>query len=147
MATENKRGEKKHYRKGALHPVLASLCREFLLHILCWLLCVGSFSYTSHAGRFRFMWDIYLTFPCQLLYVGSFFLHILCWLYNVGSFSYKSHAGCIMWGVSLTHPVLASLCGEFFLHILCWRFYIYVGYLFYISMLASLCWWFFLHIL
>ena len=111
------------------HPVLASLCGEFLLHILCWLLCVGSFSYTSCAGFFG--WGVSLTctvlaswcgefllhIPCWLLYMGYFsyismlaslcwlfLLHILCWLYNVGSFTYKSHAGCIMWELLLHIP-------------------------------------------
>ena len=33
-------------------PMLACSCWEFMLHLLCWLLDVGSFSYTSSAGFF-----------------------------------------------------------------------------------------------
>ena len=132
------------------HPMLASLYREFLLYIWCWLLYVEGFSYMSHAVLF--MLGVYLTHPllaascrefllhilCLVLYVGSFsynpllaslcgefLLHIPCWLPYVGSFSYTSCAGFLMCGVSLTHPVLASLCVEFLLHILCWLPYVW----------------------
>ena len=80
------------------HPMLASLCGEFLLHILCWLLCVGSFSYTSSAGFF--VWGVSLTHPV---------LASLC-------FSYMYCASFFMWRVSLTHPMMAALCGAFLLH-------------------------------
>ena len=143
------------------HPLLTSLCGEFLLHILSWLLHVKSFSYISHAGRF--MWGISLTFPCWLLYVGSFsytsyagefLLHVPCWLYNVGSFSYTSHAGFLMWvvsltcsleadgcfmlGFSITHPVLGALCVEFLLHVPCWLYN--VGSFSYTSHAGFLMW-------
>ena len=53
------------------HPVLSSvLCKEFLLHISCWLhFSLGSFSYTSHAG-FIFTWGVSLTHPV----LASFFM-------------------------------------------------------------------------
>ena len=117
------------------HPVLALfLTWEFLLHIprwphfyagsfsytsravvvvfvcfLCWLLCVGSFSYTSCAGFL--MWGVSLTHPVLASLCGEFLLHILCWLLCVGSFSYMYCASFFMWRVSLTHPMLAALCG------------------------------------
>ena len=50
-----------------------------LAHIPCWLLYVGSFSYTSRAGFFM-------------------------WIF----FFYMSHAGLFMLGAYLTHPVLAA---------------------------------------
>ena len=114
------------------HPVLASLREEFLLHILCWLpyvrsfsytscagFCVGSFSYTSCAGFF--VWGVSLTCTVLASSCGEFLLHIPCWPLYVGYFSYISHAsffyvgnsfytsyaGCIMWGVSLTCPMVA----------------------------------------
>ena len=43
------------------HSVLASVCGEFFLHILCWFLYMGSFSYKSCAGFF--MWGVSLTCP------------------------------------------------------------------------------------
>ena len=110
------------------HPVLASfLCREFLLHIPCWLhLCgefplhipcwlhfyLGSFCYTSHAG-FIFLWGVSLTHPMRAS------------IFNLGSFSYTSRAGFIfIWEVSLTDPMLACfLPGEFLLHIPCWLYF------------------------
>ena len=130
---------------------------EVLLHIPCWLLYMGSFSYTSCAGFF--IWGVFLTHPVLVSLCGEFFLHILCWFLYMGSFSYTSCAGFFIWGVFLTHPVLVSLCGEFFLHILCW--FLYVGSFSYTScagffvwgvflthpVLASLCGEFFLHIL
>ena len=105
-------------------PMLACSCWEFILHILCWLLdvgsfcytscawcwllCVGSFSYTSCAGFL--MWGVFLTHPE---------LASLC-----GEFSYTSCAGFFVWGVSLTCTVLASSCEEFLLHIPCWLLYV-----------------------
>ena len=103
------------------HLVLASLggsvfCFLCFLHVPCWLVHVGSFSYTSSAGFF--VWGVSIPHPvlaslcgefllhilCWLLCVGSFFLHILCWLLCLGSFSYTSYAGRFMWGISLTFP-------------------------------------------
>ena len=126
------------------------LCWEFILHILCWLLDVGGFYYSSCA--WCFMWGVSLTHPLLASLCGEFLFHILCWLPYVesfsytscagffvwGVFSYTSCAGFFVWGVSLTCTVLASSCREFLLHIPCWP--LYVGYFSYISMLASLCW-------
>ena len=98
-------------------PMLACSCWEFILHILCWLLDVGSFYYTSCA--WCFMWGVSLTHPLLASLCGEFLLHILCRLPYVGSFSYTSCAGFFVWGIFLTHTVLASLCGEFLLHVLC----------------------------
>ena len=97
-------------------PMLACSCWEFMLHLLCWLLDVGSFCYTSCA--WCFMWWVSLTHPLLASLRGKFLLHILCRLTYVGSSSYTSCAGFV-WGVSLTQPVLASLCGEFLLQVLC----------------------------
>ena len=112
-------------------PMLACLCWEFILHILCWLLDIGSFYYTSCA--WCFMWGVSLTHPllaslCGVSLThpvlaslcGEFFLHLLCWLLCVGSFSYMYCVSFFMWRVSLAHPMLAALCGVFLLHILCW---------------------------
>ena len=124
------------------------LCREFLLHIPCWLhFYLGGFSYTSRAG-FTFIWGVSLTYPMLVAFLcGEFLLHIPWWLhFYTGNFSFTSRAGFIFmqgvflahptlayfvnWGVSLRHPVLVSffsfflffsfLSGEFLLHILCW---------------------------
>ena len=118
------------------HPMLASfLCREFLLHILCWLLFffyLGSFSYTSHAG-FIFMQVVSLTHPVLALFLsGEFLLHVPCLLifffsFSLGSLSYTSHTVFVslslslylslslsMWGVSLRHPMLALFLYEAF---------------------------------
>ena len=98
---------------------------EFLLHIPCWLLRVGSFSYTSHAG-FIFISGVSHAHPVLASFLsGEFLLHIPGWLYfSVGSFSYTYYAGFLfsIWGVFLKHPVLDSfLCGEFSLtYIPCW---------------------------
>ena len=80
------------------HPVLASfLCREFVLHIPCWLhFYAGSFSYTSHAVLQKWLKII----------LGEFLSHIPCWLLLCREF-FTSYAGCIMWEVSLTCPMLA----------------------------------------
>ena len=112
----------------------------FFLHILFWLLCVGSFSYMYCASFFMrkvslthpilaalcgvfllhfhasyFMLVVSLTHPMLAVWCGEFYLQVPCCLYNVG--------------VSLTHPRLASWCGEFLLHVpwrlvaaLCWDF-------------------------
>ena len=119
------------WRVSLTHPVLLSfLCREFLLHITCWLVVVvvlsgefllhipccccccfyrGSFSYKSRAG-FIFIRGVSLT-------------HLVPALILSGDFpgSYTSQAGFIfIGGVSLTHPVLVLfLCREFVGHILC----------------------------
>ena len=76
------------------HPVLGALCGEFLLHILCWLPYVGSFSYTSCAGFF--LWGVSPTCTVLVSVCGEFLLHIPCWPLYVGYFSYIS--------------MLASLC-------------------------------------
>ena len=125
------RAEQNQTRVSLTHPLLASLCGAFLLHILCWLPYVWSFSYTSCAGFF--VWDL-LTHPV-LASLCEIFLHILCWLLCVRS--YTSCAGFFVYGVSLTCTVLASSCGEFLLHIPCWP--LYAGHFSYISMLDSLC--------
>ena len=111
-------------------PMLACLCWEFILHILCWLLDVGSF-YNIRCA-WCFMWGVSLTHPLLSSLCGEFLLHILCWLPYVGSFSYTSCASFFLWEVSLTCTVLASSCGEFLLHIPCWP--LYVGYFSSISM-------------
>ena len=78
------------------------LCREFLLHIVCWLrFNLGSFSYASRAGFFCYR----------------------------GSFSYTSRAGFIfISGVCLTHPALPSIfMREFLWRIPCWlRFFLFL---------------------
>ena len=117
--------------------MLASfLCREVLLHILCWLLYffyLGSFSYTSHAG-FIFMRVVSLTHLVLALFLsGEFLLHIPCLLifffsFSLGSLSYTSHT--ILVSLSL------SLCGEFLLDIPCWL-YFYMGHFLTHPMLAS----------
>ena len=49
---------------------------EFLLHIPCWLLRVGSFSYTSHAG-FIFIWGVSHTHTVLASFLSrEFLLHI-----------------------------------------------------------------------
>ena len=96
------------------HPELAAWCWEFLLHILCLVFYVGSFSYTFCAGFL--MWGVSLTHPVLASLCGEFFLHILCWLLCVGSFCYMYCVSFFMWRVSLTHPMLAALCGVFLLH-------------------------------
>ena len=58
------------------HPVLASLCGEFLLHI------------SSCAGFF--VWGISLTCTVLASSCGEFLLHIPCWPF--------------MWGISFTFP-------------------------------------------
>ena len=88
------------------HPVLAVLCGEFLRHILCWLLYVGSFSYTYRASFF--IWRVSLTYPMLASLRGEFLLCTpwwlldVCltvtspgdwWLLHVGIFSYTSR-GC-----------------------------------------------------
>ena len=82
----------------SLHPMLASICGEFLLYIRHWLLSV--FYFLSRE------------FPSQIQSCLHFYL---------GSFSYTSPAGLIFtWGDSLRHPVLASFfCAEVLLHIPC----------------------------
>ena len=79
------------------HPLLASFCGEFLLHILCWLLSVGSFSYTSCAGFF--LWGVSLTHLVLASLCGEFLLHIPCWpLYiYVGYLSYISMPASLCW--------------------------------------------------
>ena len=97
------RAEQNQTRVSLTHPLLASLCGAFLLHILCWLPYVGSF------------------FMCHV----EIFLHILCWLLFVWSFSYMYCASFFMWRVSLTHTMLAALCGLFLLHFHA-RFFMFV---------------------
>ena len=92
------------------HPLLPSfLCRDFLLHITCWLLVfffsffllfflfLESFSYASSVHFF--------------FYLGNFsYKSRAGFIFYLGSFSYTSRAGLIfMWGVSLTHPMPALI--------------------------------------
>ena len=58
------------------HPVLGALCGEFLLHILCLVLYVGSFYYTASAGFL--MWGVSLIHPVLASLCGEFLLHVLC---------------------------------------------------------------------
>ena len=108
------------------------LCKEFLLHILCWLYFFNrlSFSSTSPAG-FIFVWGVSLTHPVLASFLcGVFLLLILSWLHFLCR-EFPLHIPCVfcfffffffflIWGVSLTHPVLALFFrGVFLLHIPC----------------------------
>ena len=82
------------------------LCRQFLLHIACWLLFyVESFSCISRAGFFFFFFLI-----------GGFSSNpVLASHFYLGSFSYTSRANFIfIWEVSLTHPVPALILSRNF---------------------------------
>ena len=75
------RAEQNQTRVSLTHPLLASLCGAFLLHILCWLPYVGSFfmwrsSYTSCAGFF--LYGVSLTCTVLASSCGEFLLHVLC---------------------------------------------------------------------
>ena len=54
--------------------MLVSLYGEFFLHIPCWFLYMGSFSYTSRVGFF--IWRVFLTHHVLVSFYGEFFLHI-----------------------------------------------------------------------
>ena len=60
------------------HPMASFLSGERLLNIPCWLqFHLGSFSYTSRAGFFIFIWGVSLTRPMLVLFFfGEFLLHI-----------------------------------------------------------------------
>ena len=87
------RAEQNQTRVSLTHPLLASLCGAFFLHILCWLPYVGSFfmwrsSYTSCAGFF--LYGVSLTCTVLASSCGEFLLHIPCWPLYAGYFSYIS---------------------------------------------------------
>ena len=81
-----KKNVKKSHSKQRRNPITPyteqnKTKQEFLLHILCWLLCVGRFSYTSCAGFL--MWGVslcgdLLTHPVLASFCMEFLLHVLC---------------------------------------------------------------------
>ena len=63
------------------HLLLASLCGEFFLHILCWL----------------HWWGVSLTCTVLASSCGEFLLHIPCWPLYVGYFSFISMLASLCW--------------------------------------------------
>ena len=82
------------WRIPLTRPVL--LCRELVLHALCYAL-----------------WGLSVTLPA-LFYVGSFSYAMLCY---VGNISYIPH---VLYVVSLSYRLLAMLCVDFLLHAPCY---------------------------
>ena len=99
------------------HPVLPSLlCGEFFLHIRCCLdFYAGNFSYTSQAGLFFILFNLFIYF-----YLRSFPYR------SRGSFSCTCCSGLMFSrGGFVTHPKRPSfICGEFLLHTLYWLLFI-----------------------
>ena len=115
------------------HPVLVLfLCREFLLHIPCWLHFLTRECFLHIPSCLHFYVGLCLDFyvgnylthsVLALIWSEDFLLQIPCWFqFYRGNLSYTSRAVFIaLWGVSFTDPKRASfLFGMFRLHITCW---------------------------
>ena len=101
------------------HPVLSSfLCREFLLHIPCWLYYFLLLFYIRGVSLTHPMLTLFLSGGVSVTHpvLGSFLSGV-----GGGGLSYTSRAGFnFMRVLSLTHPITASfLSEEFLLHIQC----------------------------
>ena len=95
------------------HPMLVLLFigGVSLTHLMRASFCLGSFSYTSHAG-FIFILGVSFTHPMLTSFLcWEFLLHIPCWLFSPSlSGEFLLHIPCWLYfsvGIFITHPTLA----------------------------------------